>query len=119
MSFLNRVVTRFLAALSILIISSAANAQTTIKIVASNTSSGNNQTYPNPGPGMRILAGLHPDAVCMQEFNMDPPNDTAAVQSFITATFGAGYTFYREPTTVNIPNGIISKYPILNSGKMT
>ncbi|MBX7246683.1 MAG: hypothetical protein K1X53_14395 [Candidatus Sumerlaeaceae bacterium] len=91
-------------------------AQTTIRIVASNTTSGNNQDY--QAPGQHILQALKPDIALMQEFNVPGTNDDAGVSAFVTSVFGAGYSWYREPKgSANIPNGIVSKYPILAAGE--
>ena len=90
--------------------------QTTIRITASNVSSGNYQSYVTAGT--HILQALKPDVVCMQEFNVPGANDDAAVTAWVTSTFGAGYQWYREPkASANIPNGIISRYPILAAGE--
>jgi hypothetical protein len=97
-------------------IAASVSAQTPLRIVASNVTSGNNQQYVTAGTN--ILDGLAPDVILMQEFNMSGANDNAGVTAWITSTFGAGYSFYREPIGggVTIPNGIISRYPILDSG---
>jgi hypothetical protein len=39
-----------------------------IRIMSANTTSGNNQSYRDPGN--RIFDGLHPDIVLIQEFNI-------------------------------------------------
>ncbi|MBX7246682.1 MAG: endonuclease/exonuclease/phosphatase family protein [Candidatus Sumerlaeaceae bacterium] len=106
------------AALVLVCIAAAlpAGAQTQIRIMASNITSGNNQQYLSPG--QNILKAMKPDVVCMQEFNVTGANDDAAVTSFVSSVFGAGYYWYREPkATANIPNGFISKYPIIASGE--
>jgi len=91
---------------------------TTIRLMASNLSSGNNQCY--EAPGLNILKGLKPDVVAMQEFNYSSTkgngiNTTAALREMIDDTFGTNFFYFRE-TGKSIPNGIISRFPILNSG---
>ena len=86
---------------------------TTIRVMAANLTSGNYQRY--EAPGIRIFQGLKPDIVAVQEFNCT--NDTPAdIQAFVNLAFGPSFTYYREPATYNIPNGIISRYPIVGSG---
>jgi len=66
---------------------------------------------------IRIFQGLKPDIVAIQEFNYS--NNTASdFRSMVDTAFGTNFVYYREPYTANgnIPNGIISRYPILNSG---
>jgi VCBS repeat-containing protein len=95
---------------------SLAKANVKIRIVAGNLSSGNNQSYDN-GEGSRILQGLKPDIALVQEFNY--ASDTAAnFRSWVDTYFGTSFSYYREPTSSSgdIPNGIISRYPILSSG---
>jgi hypothetical protein len=84
-----------------------------LRVMAANISSGPSLVY-GPAEGVRIFQGLHPDVVLIQELVVGG-NSTAEVDGFVTTTFGAGFTYYREPG-VQIPNGIISRYPILESG---
>ncbi len=94
-----------------------------VRIVAANLTSGNQQTYSpdngnhsNPeGAGARILKGLKPDVVLIQEFNTTIP-----VRQWINQTFGEQFFFAREEqeTVPNfIPNGVISRFPIIESGE--
>ncbi|MBK1882394.1 hypothetical protein JIN85_08210 [Luteolibacter pohnpeiensis] len=103
----------FLLALVALLLPGAAEAQR-IRIVAGNISSGNYQSY-DPGEGARIFKGLKPDIVLIQEFNYKD-NTTADIRSFVTSTFGAEFSYFRE-AGAQIPNGVISRYPILESGE--
>lgn len=84
-----------------------------VRIAASNLSSGSNQAY--EAPGIRMLQGLKPDIIAMQEFNYgsDSPADIQALVDQITFTNGSSW--FRE-TGYNIPNGIISRWPIVASG---
>lgn len=85
-----------------------------LRIMAANISSGATLSY-GPPEGVRIFQGLKPDVVLVQEFK-GSATSVSEVDSFVTGTFGPGFTHYREPG-VEIPNGIISRYPILESGR--
>ncbi|MBW8863785.1 MAG: immunoglobulin domain-containing protein, partial [Verrucomicrobia bacterium] len=82
---------------------------------------GNTQSY-QPF-AIRILQGTMADVVAIQEFNYTSTNGLgvntpAAFREMIDTAFGTNYVYYREPFTGNgdIPNGIISRYPIIASG---
>ena len=83
-------------------------------VMAANTTSGNGQDY-NPGHGTRIFQGTDPDIVLIQEFNYGG-NTTAEIRSFVDTAFGASFSYYRE-AGAQIPNGIISRWPIIESGE--
>jgi endonuclease/exonuclease/phosphatase family metal-dependent hydrolase len=84
-----------------------------LRLVAANITSGNNQAY--EAPGIRILRGLNADVAMLQELNVGG-NTPPELQAFVTQAFGAGYTMAREGNA-QIPNGIVSRYPILASGE--
>lgn len=88
-----------------------------LRIVAANLTSGNGQNY-DLGHGARILQGLAPDVVLIQEFNY-LSNTPANFRSLVDTYFGTSFSYVREPVAVQIPNGIISRYPILSSGAWT
>jgi len=97
---------------------SAVHAQSnvTVRVIASNLSSGNNQRY--EAPGLNILNGLNPDVVAMQEFNVSNIfgiNTPAALSNLVATTFGTNFVYFRE-TGYSIPNGIISRYPMVTNG---
>jgi endonuclease/exonuclease/phosphatase family metal-dependent hydrolase len=83
--------------------------------MTANTTSGNNQSY-DAGDGVRLFEGLKPDIVLIQEFNVGD-NSSGAIRSFVDTTFGPSFAFFRE--TGSLPNGIISRYPIVESGSWT
>ncbi|MEO7110251.1 MAG: endonuclease/exonuclease/phosphatase family protein [Polyangiaceae bacterium] len=86
-----------------------------LRIVAGNLSTGNNQNY-DAGEGARIFTGLHADVILIQEFNVGDKS-AAAAQTFVDTVCGAGCSYFQEsPATYNIPNGIISRFPIIASG---
>jgi endonuclease/exonuclease/phosphatase family metal-dependent hydrolase len=88
-------------------------AKSNLRVVAGNVSSGPLSTY-DPGEGIRILRGLRADVALLQELNYGTNSDTD-MTTFVTEAFGAGYEYYRE-SDAQIPNGIVSRYPILESG---
>lgn len=85
-----------------------------LRLMGANISSGNYQSY-SPGEGIRIFQGTHPDIVMIQEFNYGS-NTTAEIRSFVDTAFGTSFQYYREGGA-QIPNGVISRYPILASGE--
>ena len=94
-----------------------AQSNVNVRIMAANLN-GDPQTY-QPF-AIRIFQGLKPDIVAIQELNYS--NNTASdIRSMVDTAFGTNFVYYREPYTDNgdIPNGIISRYPILNSGSWT
>lgn len=92
-----------------------------LRVMAANTSSGRFQSYPHPGPGTRIFQALDPDVVLIQEFHVnatrDEPNGRAAVEAWVDEVFGPDFHWFREPGGDSIPNGVISRWPILESGE--
>lgn len=89
-----------------------------LRVVAANLTSDNQQTYSpdngnhsNPeGAGARILKALKPDIVLIQEFNTTVP-----ARQWINQTLGEDFGFMAEKG-MQIPNGIISRFPIVESG---
>ncbi|RYZ33935.1 MAG: endonuclease, partial [Myxococcaceae bacterium] len=94
--------------------SDADGGSTKIRIMAANITSGNGQNY-DPGHGIRLMQGVKPDVVLIQEFNYKS-NSAADIRSMVDTTFGKDFHYYRE-TGAQIPNGIISRFPILESGE--
>ena len=85
-----------------------------LRVMTGNLSSGNYQSY-DPGHGSRIFQGALPDIVMIQEFNYGS-NGAADLRSFVDTAFGTSFSYYRE-AGAQLPNGIISRYPILASGE--
>lgn len=86
------------------------------RAMAANISTGNNQSY-DPGHGIRIFKAVKPDIVMIQEFRYGRNNDDD-INSMVSSTFGPEY-FYSRGRYVDsswIPNGIISRFPIIESG---
>ena len=88
-----------------------------LRVLAGNLSSGATQTY-DPGDGIRILRALAPDVALIQEFKYQG-NSAAAQRAFVDAAFGSGYSFVRGTARNNsdIPNGVVSRFPIVDSGE--
>lgn len=105
--------------LALLMVFAAAASAGTVRIVAANLTSGSRQSYSpdngnhsnSEGAGARILKGLNPDIVLIQEFNTSVP-----ARAWVNATFGEDFSFFREESA-QIPNGIISRFPIIESGE--
>lgn len=94
-----------------------------LRIMSANLTSGNDQSY-DPGDGERIFEGLKPDVVMIQEFKYlgtDGQDSDQDVRGFVDQAFGTGFSFYREPESaaISLPNGVISRYPILDGGQWT
>lgn len=87
-----------------------------IRAVAANLTSGNYQSW-DPGPGQRILEGLQPDIVLIQEFNYGNDTETE-FRGFVDAVCGTSCEYVRGATG-SIPNGVISRWPIVASGDWT
>ncbi|MBL8914325.1 MAG: endonuclease [Archangium sp.] len=85
-----------------------------VRAMAANLTSGNNQRY-DPGHGMRIIAGVAPDIVMVQEFSYFT-SSVSDMNSMVNQMFpDAGYVWTRGAGS--IPNGIISRWPIIASGE--
>lgn len=82
-----------------------------VRIMAANTTSGPFQAYEDPG--IRIFQGLAPDIVLVQEFNYRD----GSLRDLVDTAFGAAYEFHVEGGDEQIPNGIISRFPIIESGE--
>src|SRR5437868_3262504 len=85
-----------------------------VRLMAANITSGNLQSY-DPGEGIRIFQGTRPDVVMIQEFNYGD-NSATAIRQFVNTAFGTTFSYYREGGA-QIPNGVISRYPIIASGE--
>jgi len=79
-----------------------------IRMMAANTSSGNYQSYEMPG--IRMFQAMVPDIVMIQEFNYR----SGSTRDLVDTAFGKEFYYYRG--TGNIPNGIVSRYEIVQSG---
>jgi len=85
---------------------------TPVRIMAANLT-GNSQRY--EAFATRIFQGLKPDVVAIQEFNVGA-NTAAEVRQLVNTAFGPVFHYYRE-AGAQIPNGVISRWPIVASGE--
>lgn len=85
-----------------------------LRLMAANLTSGTSQSY-DAGHGIRIFQGVEPDIVMIQEFKYGG-STTSEIRSFVDTAFGTTFSYYREGGS-GIPNGIISRYPIIQSGE--
>ena len=82
-----------------------------VTVATANLTATESQAYEDAG--MRILKALRPDVLGIQEFNYR----RGTPQDLVYDLFGSGYYFTRERGGAKLPNGIISRYPILDSGQ--
>ena len=87
---------------------------TIIRFMAANLTSGNNQSYETAG--INIFKGLKPDIVAIQEFKYNGSSADTQLRQLVDTAFGASFYYYRETGSYNIPNGIVSRFPILAAG---
>jgi len=85
-----------------------------IRVMAGNLTSGTGQSY-DPGHGVHIFKGAHPDVALVQELNYGT-NSATDIRAFVDAAFGTEFVYYREGGA-QIPNAIVSRYPIAESGE--
>lgn len=86
----------------------------TVRVMAANLN-GNTQSY-QPF-AIRIFQGLQPDIVAIQEFNYSN-NTPSDFRAMVDSAFGTNFVYFRENYvgSGDIPNGVISRYPIVASG---
>lgn len=96
--------------IAIFIDPAAATSNVSFTVMAANLTSGDDQAYHEPG--IRIFQALKPDVACLQEFNY-----ASGARSLVDTAFSTGHYYYVETDGEQIPNGIVSKYPILSSGQ--
>jgi endonuclease/exonuclease/phosphatase family metal-dependent hydrolase len=86
---------------------------TAIRIMAANLN-GDSQTI-EPF-AIRIFQGLKPDVIAIQEFRYGG-NTASEFRQFVDTAFGTNFNYFRESGAgYNIPNGVISRFPIRNAG---
>ena len=87
-----------------------------IRLMAANITSGSHQAYEDPG--IHVFQAMKPDIVMIQEFSYE----SGTREDFVKRAFGEDYYFSFSPEDTPaysanvIPNGIISRYPILEHG---
>lgn len=85
----------------------------TVKITVATANLSDNVTQAYGDPGIRILQALQPDVVAIQEFNYK----LGTSQDLVQRLFGPKYFFAREKGGARLPNGILSRYPIVAFGQ--
>jgi len=85
----------------------------TVRIMAANLNGNVQSIQPFE---IDIYKGLKPDIVCVQEFNY-AGNTASDFRALLDDAFGTNFVYYREPGGLQIPNGIISRYPMKESGR--
>lgn len=80
-----------------------------LRIVAGNLPAGFTHTY-DDGSGIRIFQGLDADVALVQEIKY-----AGGARAFVDAAFGP--EFQLVVGNGNIPNGVVSRYPILEGGE--
>jgi endonuclease/exonuclease/phosphatase family metal-dependent hydrolase len=103
----------FFVVCAVLVPGVQAQSNLALRVMAANITSGNLQSY--EGPGIRIFQGLKPDVVMIQEFQYNNSSASNDLRTLVDTAFGASYSFFVEPTG-NIPNGVVSRYPIIAAG---
>lgn len=128
MIFARRFNERLILALALVVSWVPAAADEVIRIMAANTTSGSLQSYPTDslgpagglsGPGNRIFQGLDPDIVLVQEMNVGVApnkNTPATYRAWVDGNFGTSFFYRVEASSEQLPNGIVSRFPILASG---
>ena len=85
-------------------------------IAAANLSSQTSasETCYRPAAG-RLFEGVAPDVVAIQEFNVTENGDYSSRRDFVDQHFGTNFYYYSETNRL-YPNGVISRWPILEAG---
>jgi len=84
-----------------------------ISLMSANITSGTHSAYEDPG--IRIFQALRPDVVLIQEFNYE----YGTLRDLVDEAFGPEFDYYVEPGADSIPNGVVSRFPIVSSGEWT
>jgi endonuclease/exonuclease/phosphatase family metal-dependent hydrolase len=82
-----------------------------LRVMAANLNGDSQKIEPF---AIRIFQGLKPDVVAIQEFNY-LSSSPADIRAFVDMALGTNFVYFREGG-YSIPNGIISRYPILAAG---
>ncbi|MFC1465717.1 MAG: endonuclease/exonuclease/phosphatase family protein [Candidatus Brachytrichaceae bacterium NZ_4S206] len=86
-----------------------------VRVMAANLTSGNFQSYETPG--INILKGLKPDVVAINEFRYNNSTNHSQARALVDLALGTNFHFFKEVAPgYTIPNGIISRWPILEAG---
>lgn len=83
-----------------------------LRLMAGNLTAGTRQSY--TAEGIRLFQAAQPDVALIQEFNVGG-NSSAELRGFVDEAFGADFQFARG--TGQIPNGVVSRFPIVAHGE--
>lgn len=83
-----------------------------LRLMAGNLTAGTRQSYTDEG--IRLFQAAQPDVALIQEFNVGG-NSSAELRGFVDVAFGPEFQFARG--TGQIPNGVVSRFPIVASGE--
>ena len=86
-----------------------------LSVMAANLPSGTNLVngfFPYDEAAKRIFRLLRPDVIAIQEWILLPGE---TLQDFVDEQVGEGFHYHIEPTA--FPNGVISRWPILDAGE--
>ena len=94
-----------------------------IRLMAANITSGERESYDSKG-GRHIFMAVKPDIVLLQEFKVF----RESYDTFVSTVFGPDYQYFRgsivadkvtyhDKSQTAKPNGIISRYPIIEHGE--
>lgn len=84
-----------------------------VRVVAANLSSGDGQSY-DSGHGVRILQGLDADVILLQEMNYGDQSRTA-IDTLVDDVCAGECRYVRGPQA-QIPNGVLTRLPIVDCG---
>jgi len=89
-------------------------------VMSGNLTGGTNiltGTYTYDETAQRIIRRLQPDVLAIQEWKFT----NASARAFVDSVLGTNYHFYIEPESDSspIPNGVISRWPIIASNEWT
>jgi endonuclease/exonuclease/phosphatase family metal-dependent hydrolase len=89
-------------------------------LMTANLVSGTNivvDVTPYDEPANRMFQLLRPDVVAIQEWTVT----NASLRAFVDVNFGTNFHYIVEPEsgTFNMPNGVISRWPIVATGEWT
>jgi endonuclease/exonuclease/phosphatase family metal-dependent hydrolase len=105
---------RFFPVLGVFVLIAEFAVADVVRIMAANTSSGRHQNY-DVGEGNRMFRGLRPDIALVQEMNTGE-NKSSDYRAWVDAQFGPEF-FYHVEEGEGLPNGIVSRFPILEDGE--
>ena len=118
---IRRVLSCIPAAVLLVVLAASASAQISnlsVRAATANISSGSSQSYEQAGRD--ILKALKPDIVAIQEFKaaaLPAGTNDANMRALVDEVFGTNFYYFKQTdASYGIPNGIVSRWPILTNG---